>query len=86
MTERKANNWFAAKGVKPTCPQCGSENFDQPQGWKGRRTNAVGMITAIGRGGTIRGTLATYPLECANCGYLLLFSYEKMGIPRPGPY
>jgi hypothetical protein len=80
---RQVSEWFAAKGVNPTCSQCGSESFEElPVDRKGRPQPWVSLVTSIYHrtDGTIATRVRAYPLMCTNCGHFVLFSADKMGL------
>jgi len=68
----RAQRWFAQKGVRLNCTQCGGDAFDQG--------GVVALFAANAEDLQQGHALKAYPLACTNCGHFILFRAEGMGL------
>jgi predicted nucleic-acid-binding Zn-ribbon protein len=75
----QAMEWFAAKGVRVRCTQCGGEEFGG-----GHLIPLYVPSLQEERSEDVRGYTAL-PIMCKNCGHFELFSADLMGLtPQEG--
>ena len=62
--QQKLEQWMKARNVHPVCPMC------QQSKWQ-----TIGLVYLPGASPS-----AAVEIRCGNCGYVLLFSAQMMGL------